>query len=446
MTAATAMAVPGSRQSWLDGLRGIAAVVVAWFHFTVDVMQMPYRSFYDDPPEENRYLIQRPPFKLLFCGQAMVRVFFVISGYSVSYSIIRYRDPQNNLTYYKKLSSSVLRRLFRLYIPVAALCVVSQLVFYVGAYHWNFEGNEGCPGAEPYGPFWPHLRCAGTSFLTSMFITHGQFFSGGLNGQLWSMADELVGSIAVYLALICFAQVQPRPRMVGLGFLTALLLWNGSPHTAAFLAGHLYAEIDLFSQQKQYHMPHASLLEEKLPSSREHHKILLQTLRIGILLFGIYFLCLPVVPDFPTDYWFPLSYNPFPLYDYGFGGINGFHAVGSIIVVGVLRYLPYLKGLLASRTAEWLGKISFCFYLFHQVFIRTMRNPIQDFVCFSMRGEDLRATRDDPEGGYTYFLSWVVAGSILGPLVFSASHFLTNVIDRYAIHTSHTVEKYLTGQ
>ena len=281
------------------------------------------------------------------------------------------------------------------------------------------------------------------SFLTSMNITHGVWFTGGLNGQLWSMADELIGSIAVYMCLICLAGVQAKQRMLGLGFITFLLLWNGSPHTAAFIAGHLYAELDLYTQQKAYAMP-STLLEEKI-APHEHSKLGLQTLRIGILLFGIYLLCLPVVPDFPIDYWYPFTYNPLALWDYPFAGINGFHSIGSIIVVGVLRYLPYLKHLLSTQTSQWLGKISFSFYLFHQIFIRTMRNPIQNFVCMAMRGEDVVMVRDDPEGGYTYFLSWVITGSMIMPMVFTASHFITNVVDRYAVNMSHSVERYLTG-
>lgn len=69
------------RETWLDGLRGIAAAIVTWFHFTVGEMNTPYRSFWAEPVDENRRLIQFPPFRLIFAGQAMVRLLFVVSGY-----------------------------------------------------------------------------------------------------------------------------------------------------------------------------------------------------------------------------------------------------------------------------------------------------------------------------------------------------------------------------
>ena len=438
---ASSLPAPGSRQSWLDGLRGIAAAVVAWFHLTVDIMKAPYRSYYDFPPEANRYFIQRPPFRLLFCGQAMVRVFFVISGYSVSYSIIKYRDSSNNAVFYKKLSSSVLRRIFRLYFPVVVLCLFCQVVYYIGAYDWEFGGNEGCPGAEPWGRPWPHLKCAIISLLTSMNITHGAYFSGGLNGQLWSMADELVGSIAVYMCILCMAFVQPKPRIYAVGFICLMLLWTGSPHPSAFLAGLLFAEIDLHNQQQMYSIPTAIMSEKIYP--KQGPRLRTQVFRIAILMVAIYFLCLPVLDEWPVDYWFPLTFNPLPLWDYPFAAINGFHAIGSILLVGVLRYLPMLRGLLSSHVAQYLGKISFAFYLFHQVFIRSMRNPIMEYICLSTRGQDVVDTRDDPDGGPVYFLAWVVAAIIIGPLAIITSHFVTNIVDRYAVNMSHSMEKRL---
>ncbi|RAK94850.1 acyltransferase family protein [Aspergillus ibericus CBS 121593] len=137
------------REHWLDGLRGIAAAIVAWFHFTVCEMGPPYRSFWSTPAEDNRRWFQLPPFRLLFAGQAMVLIFFVISGYAVSISIVRLREEAPT-HFYRKLTYSVLRRGFRLYIPVLVLCLLSHAALYTGLMDWT-PGNpkEGCPGAEP---------------------------------------------------------------------------------------------------------------------------------------------------------------------------------------------------------------------------------------------------------------------------------------------------------
>lgn len=436
-----------ARQGWLDGIRGLAAFVVGWFHFTVDIMQTPYRSFWDLPAEQNRLLIQLAPFRILFCGNAMVRVFFVVSGYSVSIAIIRHRDRENNGFFYQKLSSSVLRRVIRLYTPVVVLCLASQILLYMGAYHWDWDaGPEGCYAAEPWAAIWPHLKCCVLSFLSSLSLTKPPFFTGGLNGQLWSMADEIKGSMAVYLLLLSLASVKPKARIFTISGICALLLWCAFPHTSAFVAGHLFAELDLLKQQQQ--MPNwmpTIMSSSKLPPVQEKAKRWVQPGTLMLFMLGIYFLCLPVLEDFPVDYWHPVPFDLVPLWVGPFVRINGWHAVGSIIVIWTLRHLPSVRTLLEAPLPRFLGKISFSFYLFHQPFIRTLRNPILHFVCMSLAGKDVYATRDDPACGFVYFFAWVVAGSIIAPLAIITSVYVTKVVDRHSVQLSYKAEKLLAG-
>ena len=60
------------RTLWLDGLRGLASVCVALCHAVVfdspSIFGFAYRSYWAEPPEENRRLIQLPPFRILFAG------------------------------------------------------------------------------------------------------------------------------------------------------------------------------------------------------------------------------------------------------------------------------------------------------------------------------------------------------------------------------------------
>src|SRR4051812_28203333 len=110
-----------NREIWLDGLRGVAALIVAWFHLTTGSLATPYRSFWDSPASENRHFIQIAPFRVIFAGQAMVDVFFVVSGYSISTGLIKLRNEGSIPDFYRKLTSSVVRRMFRLCFPVATV-------------------------------------------------------------------------------------------------------------------------------------------------------------------------------------------------------------------------------------------------------------------------------------------------------------------------------------
>ena len=165
----TAKPIPAVRETWLDGLRGVAALIVVWFHTTSGKLSTPYRSFWDLPATENRHLIQTLPFRLFFAGPGMVDIFFVVSGYSVSTGLIKLRNDHSSSTslvgFYKKLSSSVVRRMFRLYFPVLIMSVASHVLFYAGLYTIHFAKEAGCPGAEPWGNPVPHVQCLVRSFV-----------------------------------------------------------------------------------------------------------------------------------------------------------------------------------------------------------------------------------------------------------------------------------------
>lgn len=435
------------REIWLDGLRGLAAVVVAFFHLTVDIMRLPYRSYWDEPAQLNRRWFQLAPFRLLFCGQAMVRIFFVISGYSVSISIIRRRERDNNGLFYHSLTSSVFRRVIRLYFPVLVVCIFSHILFYIGAYRWDFTHSfmEGCEGAVPWSATWPHLKCMGLTMMSSMSLVRGgRYYTRGLNGQLWSMADELRGSIAVYMVLLSMASAAPRARVVSVAAICSVLLWCGLPHTTAFISGHLFAELDLWRRQTSSIIPTST----KTPIVAAHNPTWWkQGLALAALSLGIHFLCLPVLPDFPVNYWFRLHTDPLPLWEGPFVRINGWHSVGSILLIWALRHLPLIRKLvLETRPVQFLGKISFSFYLFHLTFIRVLRNPILHYVCTTLTGKNVYVLRDEGQNDVVYYFAWFVAVAVIMPLAVVTSVYATKVVDRFGVNLSHSVERKLSGR
>ena len=154
------------REIWLDGVRGIAAVIVVWFHMTAGKLVTPYQSFWDSPASENRQLIQLAPFRILFSGPGMVDIFFVVSGYSISFGLIKLRHEASLMGFYQRLTSSVIRRMFRLCFPVAVMMLGSHVLYYAGLYTIPFREGTGCPGAEPWKSPVPHIQCLIRSFIS----------------------------------------------------------------------------------------------------------------------------------------------------------------------------------------------------------------------------------------------------------------------------------------
>src|SRR4051794_14591073 len=74
--------------SYLDGLRGIASVIVFFCHFTEEIYP-PLTPTYGLNPDQPSAWIQLPFARLIFSGRPMVHIFFVISGFVLSYKPIK---------------------------------------------------------------------------------------------------------------------------------------------------------------------------------------------------------------------------------------------------------------------------------------------------------------------------------------------------------------------
>ncbi|GKT43272.1 uncharacterized protein ColSpa_03453 [Colletotrichum spaethianum] len=72
-----------SPTSYLNGLRGLASFIVTIGHNTDDYLWI-YRGWGETA--EDRSLIQLPFIRLAYCGIYMVTIFFVISGFALTYS------------------------------------------------------------------------------------------------------------------------------------------------------------------------------------------------------------------------------------------------------------------------------------------------------------------------------------------------------------------------
>lgn len=125
--------------SYLDGLRGFAALFVVFHHIKLTfpgrfkALDLGYHSTPQDP-SLSAHFIQLPILRVLYNGQGMVAIFFVVSGYVLSYKplkLIRKRDPATLLD---SMASMIFRRHMRLYLPLIFTTFVPMVMGYLGAY------------------------------------------------------------------------------------------------------------------------------------------------------------------------------------------------------------------------------------------------------------------------------------------------------------------------
>lgn len=119
---------------WLDGLRGIAAFFVFVYHFVV--VYVEEHDFSWDPVRHPN-LIQLPILRLFYSGTAMVRIFFVISGFALTYKPVKLmRKPGSHGSLMKTLASSVFRRYLRLFLPCLGAYFMIHCWRAWGAFDW----------------------------------------------------------------------------------------------------------------------------------------------------------------------------------------------------------------------------------------------------------------------------------------------------------------------
>jgi peptidoglycan/LPS O-acetylase OafA/YrhL len=440
-----------NREIWLDGLRGVAALIVAFFHLTTGSLNTPYRSFWDSPASENRHLIQIAPFRVVIAGQAMVDIFFVVSGYSISTGLIKLRNEGSVADFYRKLTSSVIRRMFRLCFPVAVMMGISHVLFYAGTYNLEFGEGQGCPGATPWGNPIPHVQCIVRSFVSVVNLQSGQDLT--LNNHLWTIPVEIRGSMKVYLALLGLATVSDMARLLAVGLLAVRSWWNGEPEFLAFFTGLLFAELNASASRKLSHPRLLSPLAlqdlTKSTPSKATWTRLTTFARYYVFVLGLYLLCLPVpvwhegatTPTFSPDWFFLSVLPPLPWWDWEIK-MRTWHTIGAILAINSMRSIPRLRAPFETRIAQFLGFISFSLYLCHQTVYRIMLNRVLNWTCLGISGINYWEAKNSARNGIV-FVVWVVATGVIGTVLILGSRWMARTVDQRSVSIGFWVEKML---
>ncbi len=445
----------GGREIWLDGLRGVAALIVAWFHLTTGMIDTPYRSFWDSPASENRHFIQIAPFRVIFAGQAMVDIFFVVSGYSISVGLIKLRNEGALADFYRKLTSSVVRRVFRLWFPVAVVMLAAHVLFYMGFYATIMPEGQGCSGTKPWGSPIPHIQCLIRSTVGMINVQADQ--DRTLNNHFWTIPMEIIGSFKVYLALLGLSTVSETVRLAVIALLAIRGVWNAQPEALAFFAGNLFAELDASAALKSYDLRLPSPLtaawdSSKLTISQTAINRIKAFFQYYLLAIGIYLICLPAPrwtiegqtsPTWQPEWSFFRNLLPFPWFDWAVE-MRTWHTIGAVIVVNSLRVLPVLRAPFETKFAQFLGVISFSLYLCHQAVYRILVIRLLNWTSMAMGYKDFWDAKWAGNSNMPIIVSWAVTISVVGTLLMLISKYMARAVDQRSVGFGHYMEKLLT--
>jgi peptidoglycan/LPS O-acetylase OafA/YrhL len=178
----------------LDGVRGLASLVVFTWH-TVLVFYLPTISIFTSKLSAIE-LLNNHPWWFLVNGEFAVKVFFVHSGFVLSFAFFN-----SNTSIY----SSMFRRYFRLTIPILASIMLSYVLLKFQLYH-NIEFYKLTTNAwvGSHYNFTPDFFEAIKQGLFSTYFNYKT--STSYNTVLWTISTELFGSYAIYLFLLLFGR------------------------------------------------------------------------------------------------------------------------------------------------------------------------------------------------------------------------------------------------
>jgi peptidoglycan/LPS O-acetylase OafA/YrhL len=316
--------------TYLDGLRGIAAVNVMIMHFFL--VLAPAMVYGNQTPSHlgNLDLIfSSTPLGLIGAGNFSVCIFFVLSGYVLTQNYFRTRDK--NL-----IISGALRRYIRLLIPVFAAIMLSFLLSSAGLFRYYSEVVTITANNNPANywlTFWTF-----TPNIVDVIkqATLDSFFFGGIdyNPVLWTMKVEFFGSMLVFAMALLFGSLRQR----WLIYLAAAVVFIKF-YYLAFIIGMAFA--DLFANKTQLF--------------KTSNKIILSVVLIVGLFIGSY----PVYTLTNDSLYSFLNTDLFfrPFVDY--------HIFGAGLIMYVLLNNPWLQKVFSSAVPVFLGKISYSLYLVH---------------------------------------------------------------------------------
>lgn len=399
--AATAAKKKYASTEYLDGVRGVASLIVFILHWS----HIPYPAVNSGwGYKDNTSLWLLPFVRLVFSGAAMVSVFFVVSGFVLSHRYIqrmhqhaRQDDRQlradGEQQLYSSLTSLTWRRALRLFLPsfasssMAFVCACVSIVTVP-------RKVQGKPFEHSFHAYLDYLDAESNPWDWA-----ADYF-GFYNPQLWSIAVEFRGSMVVFLMLLGLARTRTAVRLAVEAAVVAHAFGHRRWDVALFVAGMVIAELEvLFGHHVK----------------QQRRRPLITALLVATLILGVFLSGYPRDHNTKTPgYMWTAHVWPLSAYRRRF-----WLAISAILIVGPMAFLPSVQAIFLTRPVRYLGRISFALYLVHGLGNRTVGKWLLN-GCWDHIGK---------EGFWPYTMSFVVSTVLYFPFIIWVSDMFWRGVD-----------------
>lgn len=327
-----------SKTGYLDGLRGIASLVVFIHHyicaFYPALVFGAGAAFHIGRVEAQ---VAASPLNLFYNGGFAVCIFFVLSGYVLTYKYFRTR--QRDII----ISSSV-RRYIRLMVPIVFTLIIAYLLLIT---HLNYNG----PASSITGSTWlasansciPNFLDVLKQGVWSVFFESPNQYKS-LDSALWTISIEFMGSFLVFSFTMLFGDLKNR-WIFYLGAGLVLL----DTYYLAFIIGMLLSDLD--------------------SKNNEEYTLKNPFLKSGLLILGLF------LGSYYIGGWWGMSLYNLTKLNLAQPSIF-FRTIGAGILLLVTINSNCIKKILSTRIPLFLGRISFSMYLLHLLVIYSVSSMI----------------------------------------------------------------------
>jgi peptidoglycan/LPS O-acetylase OafA/YrhL len=380
----------------LDSLRGIAALIVILSHCHLILPETAHAQL--------PLWISFTPLRLLFSSYASVILFFVLSGYVLSFPFMK-NQPIIYMAY-------LARRFCRIYLPFAATILFAATLYFYCPTPANNQGSTWFHNS------WNHEPISLTAILRHLLMT-GKDNDMWLDGVIWSLVYEL--RISIICPFVFLATKRIRHSLVAATLLymaavtTIIITGNGESmqHGRDFAGSFLLVLrfIPFFmigATLARHNTKIKEWLNRKAPSTQ-----------FAILLIAITAFTLP--PEIHNT----RIKESLPLLDHI--GIIKFVVefilgIASSVIIISARNMKTFSNILLYAPIHWLGKVSYSLYLIHL--------PIFFFLFSLLLGKI----------DFTYIAALVITTSLLAAALFHS------LIETPSIHLGHVMAKHLKNR
>lgn len=395
----------------LDGLRGWACLLVFNFHFLFTYTHKPMIGwgFGDD----NWGIHQLPIIHMLISGHVMVSIFFVISGYVLSYKPLRLVRAYNFDEAMRTLASSTFRRGFRLYTPSVVGLFIILIAIRLGCFNYStMVRNEGYTilgTNEQHPPIFPSLYIQLIDWFRTivhlMDPWNWNLYYNSYNPHLWTIPVEFRSSMFVFLTILLTAKLRVVVRIPLVWCIIIFCMRWARWDVVLFLSGMCMAEFDLIYKLWEPAPPsevgtssegHLNDLEKNEPATPTSPR---RPLWIWLFVLGLFIGSSPnSAPTHTPGFRFLASLAP-----KSYGETHRFpQTIGAILIVFSINHSKDLQKLFTNRLAQYLGKISYAFYIVH--------GPILHSLGYSLMPNIWKITGSETDGQYCFgfLIGWTI--------------------------------------